>query len=200
MTKWILGLALAAALLLAPVAEAHTTIIEPMGSRFPYQRWIDESLVPTPDVTIEVIPTELSHGCPSREASYPACTSPELNTIWFDEAAFALFPATGGMRNVRHVFMHEIGHNFDQDVLPEWARGWFEEIYGLEGPWSTDVEPRSATAPNELFAEDYASCSFEPYITKQEMIETDGAPIAGTEPIFGFRAAYNKVCRMLRNL
>ena len=52
----------ALALLVPTAAAAHTTITEPAGSHFPYQQWIDESAVPTPDVTIEVVEEEPASG------------------------------------------------------------------------------------------------------------------------------------------
>src|ERR1700759_95615 len=132
-------------------AQASTTIIAPEGSPFPYQRWIDESQVPTPDVTIEGVPASPGHGCPAREFDYQACTSPEEHKIWMEESSL-----DGA---ARQIFYHEIGHNFDADVMPEWARERFDAIYGFGGPWlEPGVEPEVMTA-GEWFAEVFSECA-----------------------------------------
>jgi hypothetical protein len=186
MTKLILSCA-AAFLLIAPAADAATTIIEPVGSHFPYQRWIDESAVPTPDVTIEVIEYEGETGCYDFAE---ACTAPSEDKVWMaatEDVGF--YP--------RHAFMHEIGHNFDADVMSEWARERFDALYGLSGPWRG--APGEMT-PSEWFAEAYAECSVKPYIAIPEWEDSYGVVVFGGQPIFFNRVAHNKTCRMLQNL
>jgi len=176
---------------MAAAASAQTTVVEPIGSHLPYQRWVDESAVPTPDVTIEVIETEAGHGCPGRQFDYIACTAPWERKIWIDEAGAV-------SRRPREIFMHELGHNFDADVLPEWARERFDALEGLGGPWVITEEPQPMT-PSEWFAETYAQCAMVPFVSLAAMHALGLGPIAGAEPIGG-RDAYNKVCRMLKRL
>lgn len=53
----------------ASEAQAHTTIVAPPGAHFPYQQWVDEAKVPTPDATIAVV--EDAAGC-QTEYGYEA--------------------------------------------------------------------------------------------------------------------------------
>lgn len=192
MTKWILGL-LAAAAIWVPAAQAQTTVIEPVGSHFPYQRWIDEAQVPTPDVTVEVIETAPGNGCPvdQRTTKIEACTVLSERKIW------VAVPDVPGARP-RHAFMHEVGHYFDDEDLTEWGRERFDSIYGLGGPWMLP-ESGQMTA-GEYFAEAYAQCSVKPYVRSGEVWELGDGPIEGQAPLLGMRAAHNKTCRMIDNL
>lgn len=189
MTRFILA-ALAALALLAPAAaDAHTTIIEPVGSHFPYQQWADEAKVPTPDVTLTVIETEGLHGCPGRDLDYQACTAPAEGKIWISPSAIQ----AGG---AREIFYHEIGHNVDADVLAPWMREHFMAIYGLSGPWVLEGEP-APFGPNEMFAEVYKECAFAPTLQRGRL-GTTGLP-GSSLPLGGF-ARHNAVCRMLGKL
>jgi hypothetical protein len=183
---------LAAFLVAVAPASADTTILEPAGSDFPYQQWIDESAVPTPDVTIEVISSEVGHGCPDRVLDYVACTAPSEGKIWIDETA-------AGEGHPRETFMHEMGHNFDADVLPEWARERFDALYDLGGPWVVFAEPEPKS-PDEWFADVYAQCAILPYVSREAVHSLGVGPISGGEPIGGRREIHNKVCRMLQSL
>ena len=179
----------ALALLVPTAAAAHTTITEPAGSHFPYQQWIDESAVPTPDVTIEVVEERAGYRCEDYAA---ACTAPSERVIYMDAVEdIGFYP--------RHDFMHEVGHNFDADVLPEWARERFDALYGLSGPWRNPAEPKEMT-PSEWFAEAYSECSVKPYIAIPEWEGSYGVVVFGGQPIFFNRVAHNKTCRMLQNL
>jgi hypothetical protein len=97
MTKLILRASRIAALgivlagLLAGTAQAQTTIIEPMGSHFPYQRWTEEARVPTPTLTVTLL--ETTTGC--EEAL--GCAGPEEIEL--------MAPIAG-----EATFFHELGH------------------------------------------------------------------------------------------
>src|SRR5689334_13869054 len=115
-------------------SASAATIIEPMGSQFPYQRWADESKMTTPNLTLEVIPTSAARGCPSRDFEYAGCTSPAEGKIWLVESELI-------GKHPRQTFYHELGHNIDFDLLPEWMRTRYMAIMALEGPWRTPAEP-----------------------------------------------------------
>lgn len=187
----VLGVVLALAL--CGTAQAGTTIIEPVGSHLPYQRWIDESQVPTPDVTIEVFESGGVVGCPPAQYHFQVrgCALLLENQIWI---AVPEVPDS----HPREAFMHEIGHFFDADDMPEWARERFDAIYGLGGPWML-LEAGQMTA-GEWFAEAYAQCSVKSYVKSGEIWELGEGPIDGSEPLFGMRVAHNKACRMIQNL
>lgn len=67
--------------------------------------------------------------------------------IYFD-------PAVLGLPRIAHQeFLHEVGHNFDIDVLPEWARWRFRVLSGhLSMVWWHGVA--------EDFAETYRMCAW----------------------------------------
>ena len=82
MTRRILCLAVMLLGMGAQSAAAQTTIVEPAGSHFPYQRWIDEAKIPTPAINITLEETSMPFGCPGRTTSYVACTTPSEGRIW----------------------------------------------------------------------------------------------------------------------
>jgi hypothetical protein len=124
--------------------------VAPAESRFPYQRWVDEAKVPTPDVTLTVV--ESNEPCNGRRA----CTIPEEGMIW-------LGPEYGALETHRD-FLHELGHNFDDDVMTPGARARFRALSRHPSiPWA---EPGLA----ELFAETYRQCA---------LTTPAGTPIAG---------------------
>jgi hypothetical protein len=188
-TTAALSILLSVAVLLAlaaPSASAHTTIIEPPGSHFPYQQWVDEAKMPTPDVTITVIETGASHGCPTRTLDYAACTTPSEGIIWLSpEAAARAFP--------REILWHEVGHNVDSDLLPGWARERFQAMLGLSGPWSVAGEPEPYS-PSEEFADVFAECALKPYVSPGFVLGL-GA-IFESDPIGGARL-HNRLCQMI---
>jgi hypothetical protein len=151
-------------------AQADTTITCEPCSR-PYQRWVDEARVPTPDMMLAVIEAP----CPYL-TEVGACTAAGTDTIWFSTSR-------------RQVFYHELGHNFDWYVLPEWARVRYLAILDLAGPWE---QPEAGhQSPNELFAESYAFCAMQPV--------THGGGVAGQVPVGGWRV-HNRVCRLIGRL
>jgi hypothetical protein len=179
--KRVLLLAVVVVALGATEAQAHTTITcEPCS--YPYQQWVDEAKVPTPDVTLTVVEVTDSNGCPTRVLAYTGCTSEQL--IWLDPQA--AYP--------RHLFFHEVGHNFDTDLLPAWGRERFMSLYGLSGEWQVDTEPAPTETPSELFAEVYAGCAILPHVSARHTLGR--WPIYGAQPLGG-RGRYNRACRMI---
>lgn len=180
MTKWIL-IAVGVLAVLAPSAAANATIVEPEGGHYPYQRWVDEAKVPTPDGAITVVETSADHGCPGRELNYDACTKPAERLIWFSPDAAAGEP--------REIFLHEIGHNVDHYLLPTWMRVRFMVILRLSGTWQELAEPQPYT-PAEVFADTYAECALRPYYSPRHL---------GFQPRGG-AVNHNRICRMLARL
>jgi hypothetical protein len=128
--RWIA--VLVGVLVMAAPAQAATTISPESGTSFPYQQWVDEAKVPTPDVTLRVV----EQGCHGSYGYATACTRRDSYTIWLD-------PTVATRR--RAAFLHELGHNFDYYALTDADRQAFANI---AGDW--DVE---------LFAEVYRSCA-----------------------------------------
>lgn len=96
--------------------------------------------MPTPDVTLSV----MEEPCPLPYGQFAwACTEENAYTIWDD-----------GTERPRETFFHELGHNFDFYVLPQWGRDRFRWILADEREWT--VRP---DGPNEHFAETYARCA-----------------------------------------
>lgn len=173
MTKWIVGLGLAALAFCSPPAVARTTIIEPEGARYPYQRWVDEARVPTPAVTLSIV----EEPCESIDDWAPACTRPGSYTIWM---AASLRP--------RATLWHEVGHNFDYYTLPEWARQRFATLIAYSGPWQGVPNDGS-----ERFAQAYDTCAaLGPAYPGDPNLAIRGNGLGGIRNVT-FRA----ICRMI---
>ncbi len=186
---------LAALLLLAalwPASAQATTIIAPEGSPFPYQQWADEAKVATPDVALEVIATLPGDGCPGRDAEYAACTQPVEGKIWLVESELI-------GKHPKRTFLHELGHNVDFYLLPEWMRSRYMEIMGLGGPWRVIGEPEPPNNPSELFADSWAECAVKPRIPVAAGEWLGQGPIFQGEPVGGIQG-HNAACRMLAKL
>ncbi len=145
-------LALLASLVLAATAHGATVIVEPSGSHLPYQRWVDEAKVPTPDLSITVIegaPGQPGWACTTGyDYSDPmACAVPSERTIYVDPEGFD-----------RWSFEHEIGHLFDAYVLNEAERERFSQLARIPLPWWYAPEAWHQS-PAEYFAENYAACA-----------------------------------------
>lgn len=131
MTKLILGVAAALALAVPACASAGTTIIEPPGSHYPYQRWVAETPVQTPPGEVSIVEhTDQPGDC--TEAAV-ACTDGQ--TIW-------LWVAIGADR---WDFMHELGHVL---ALRTGAASFYDERFA-------DIYARCATMKVIRFSEWY---------------------------------------------
>jgi hypothetical protein len=136
-------LLLAVLAIAAPAAPAlaSTTISPESGSSYPYQRWVDRSTMPTPDVELKVV----EGGCSWHHGDPGSCTYAEARTIWM----------TTDRGRPKQSFFHELGHNFDYFELGAGERGPLLARMGLAQPWRQDG-PRS---PHELFAEAFQQCA-----------------------------------------
>jgi hypothetical protein len=124
-------------------ASARTTILcDPCS--YPYQRWVDEAKVPTPDEVVTLV----EDSTPCREGS--ACTEagPGGN-IFLDPAHFFEDPFF-----VENALLHEIGHRFDYTLATEEMRAGFMAILGDTRAWR-----QSPNSPHENFAEVYSLCA-----------------------------------------
>lgn len=131
---WLIALG---GLALCGQAQASTTISPDSGTTYPYQRWVDEARVPTPDVTLTVVEAP----CPYEQAT--GCTRDDASTIWLN-------PVLGH----RHEFLHELGHQFDYHVMTDEARAQFLAIRHDTRAWRSPPD-----SPHEQFAEAYALCA-----------------------------------------
>ncbi len=139
----VLVLSCASLCLLAAPARAGT-IIDPPAGALPYQQWVDESKIPTPEVTLRLI----EEPCPPELAGFAlACTAKGSYTIWMD-------PQTG----TRARFLHELGHNFDYYELGRWASRQFRKIIGDDRKWRSKPG-ETGLSPHEIFAEAYSLCA-----------------------------------------
>jgi hypothetical protein len=122
-------------------AKAHTTIIEPPESQFPYQQWVDEAKVPTPPGAVEVVETDL----PCGYAHTAGCVN---------NGSIELAPPGPG-EHEQELFDHELGHVFDRAILTSKWRTRFAALVGRPGdPWFPNVE--------EAFADTYSLCARRP--------------------------------------
>lgn len=98
--RWI-GLVAVVWLAMGGVAEAQTVISPESDARFPYQRWVNQAKVPTPDVSLRIVMGIDRDYC---EPEADGCTLPNESVIW-------LRPELPGWLT-RLMFLHELGHNY----------------------------------------------------------------------------------------
>lgn len=153
----------------ASQATASTTIQTPEPTIFPWQRWVEESKMPTPDLTI----TLREEPCPGAPW-VTGCVNFEQYEIYFKPNRILKMRD----RSRRPLFLfHEVGHFFDREVLTDQLRDRFRAIFGLEGkPWDRARQkppPGEPIAmhpgpPMEKFAQGYAECALKgPTIAKR---------------------------------
>jgi hypothetical protein len=157
MPKRIYRVLLLAVVLLAADASgvsARTTIIEPEGSHFPYQRWVDEAKVPTPDL-MATVTEEPCPDAPAAEAC-TALTALGTVTIWINPSTYA---AGEGWPPL--FFYHELGHDFDFSVMQPWARRRFRQLRHSHRAWNVTEGVSNALGLDEVFADAYAGCAYD---------------------------------------
>lgn len=133
-------LAVAAAISLVPASSAEATTLTLADGTTrpqPYQAWADNARVPTPPGTVTL---DLA-GCDELFACAP-------------EGSRSIFLSADDASP--RVLLHELGHVFDDTVLPAWARDRFQAILRRRGAWAAASSRRPA---NEQFAEAYALCA-----------------------------------------
>ena len=172
MTKWILGAVMALAML-APSAGAETLLVRADGYPHPLQSWVKEMKVPSPPLTLTV----LSSDCPWYEGDGIACTHRGDYTIWFPEGD-------------RETLYHEVGHNVDYYVAPEWIRYRFRVLTRDWREWTTDPN-----GPNENFASAYARCAI-----LGTQIARDPNIALGPNLSLMTKERFARVCRLLDRL
>lgn len=138
-------------------ALAHTMVIEPPESHHPYQRWMNEMLVPGPPATSLTV-VETPEPCEIEEAG--GCEEERVIQI-------ESFPWT---ENAKGIFYHEIGHIWDEESMLEGQRLHFEELIHRTGlGWREESASPSGisigqTASAEWFADSFALCARLPHI------------------------------------
>jgi hypothetical protein len=170
------GLGLSAVALAAAASPAGAaTVIDPLQGAHPYQRWVERSEVPTPDVTLKLIETT----CPPDLIGFAtACTQRDTFTIWMNPE---------GATRAR--FYHELGHNFDYYELGRWASRQFREITGDDRPWRTKPG-EIGLSPHEIFAEAYGVCALRRHIRR---------PVIQLPPIVIGPAEHDAICDLIRD-
>ena len=159
--------------LVVPTAQAHTTIVEPPDSHYPYQQWIDEAKVPTPDGTVTVLSDDGSEWCGL------GCADVASRTIWV---------RSGLILTPRVVFTHELGHIFDGLEMTDSDRRRFIGISGRRAmAWWDGPRDRRA---GEWFADAYARCALLP------RIDPEWAYSVGSGLLAGWRL--QKACWLIR--
>lgn len=135
---------LALLLVLLVPASASAEVRWPSGTvAQPFASWAESSAMPLPpgDITVVVSPCPLetdvvASGCTARE--WP---------IFLDAALLA--------DQMREVFLHEIGHQFDWRVLTNADRVRLAAVMHAPWPWSQGSRPSGS----EWFAEAYSTCA-----------------------------------------
>lgn len=136
-------LALLLALLAFPAsASAHTTVIGGSTRAVALQRYVNQSKVPTPDMSIKVVDSR----CPKPDAV--ACATWD-DVIYLDPVLTK--PV------LRIVFLHELGHIYDQNLMTETRRAEVSSVMSWVGPWQQPELGHGA--PLELFANLYSDCA-----------------------------------------
>lgn len=158
--RLILPLALSCALL-ASTAHARTS------APAPYQGWVNQSRVATPDVTVDVELTT-PEACPGALA----CT--DGSTIWFDGRD-------------RGEFFHELGHVTDY-TLTDADRARLSTIMRRRASWYSEADGGLASG-SEWFADAYSLCA------RLRRIDPRWTYSTGSGLLRGSRLA--KVCRLV---
>lgn len=126
-------------------ADAHAvTIVRNDGDAAQYQIWADNAKVPTPQTTVEVSEEE----CPG-EPGLAGCV------FWGDPHIYMVPSGNPTTESYHAVFLHELGHVFDDQELTTEQRVAFRDLIGSDEYWSAD----SDFPPEELFAETYMYCA-----------------------------------------
>lgn len=136
------AIALTAALIFGPAAPAAAVVLQlDDGTQRPqpYQAWADRAKAPTPRV---VIALHLA-ACPDTGGA--ACSAP--GHIWIDPSRPVSEP--------KMVFLHELGHHFDYEVMSDSARDTFRFLFDNTSAWRAPI----ADPPVEKFAEGWATCA-----------------------------------------
>ena len=147
-SRWLIGVLVVLAFV--PGSAGAVTLVNPDGSvAQPYQWMADRARVPTVDKTL-VVQFDAAQMC----QGHADCSSPD---------GWIALTAPDPM--MRHVLMHELGHQFDY-VMPEWKRQRFLRTLHLGIPWEANGNPASG---REIFADYYADCA-----RKRHMVSTSG--------------------------
>lgn len=158
---FVAGLALIAAALAAGATSARAQTIvhpDPAPHAHLYQRWVNKSLMPTPDKVVRI------HAGMSRCGQWRSafgCSSLEEDWI-------AVRPLAKRRRwNERMTLWHELGHIFDRTYYTVENRRWLGNLLGYRGrAWDEEITGTRAmnnrVVPEEAAADLYMFCSNYP--------------------------------------
>ena len=127
--------------LLAPGATAVELVKldgSPVGGAF--QRWVDRTQVPTAPGRVTLRR--------ERCGAVPACYRVDLRTVYLEP------------RDTRDL-LHELGHDFDAQVMTWAARRRFGVIMRDPRPWASPGAGSVVTDPQERFADAFLMCATE---------------------------------------
>lgn len=162
-------------LIWAAASKGATVIVAPAaGTGLPYQAWVNEAQVPTPDVTLTIV--EDSSGCQGQGS---ACTVEGGQTIWIDPTPFEGVGVSED--DVHETLLHEVGHQAGYR-MPPWVLARFEAMRGDPRPWR-----QAPNAPIEQFAEAWRLCA-----------EGARGRVEGGYKYRAGAAMQGRVCRLLR--
>jgi hypothetical protein len=174
----VLGVALAALLLLPALAAARTTLVDRHGKPIHGKRarWLKQSRMPLVSGRIKLI----TAGCPGR---------PKFSGCVYSRRPRTLYVRPGAT-NPKSVVYHELGHVFDLLLLRHRDRRAFKRVLGLKGRgWFAGTGP-----PGELFAEAYALCS------RFGMKRPAASKLGWTRSVYGYRPTrkqHHAVCLLI---
>jgi hypothetical protein len=139
---YLLALVLAVALI-APASAGAVKLTTDQTAQ--YQAWADAALVPTPRVAVRL--------------RFTGCLA-----VWGDQRVFwsCATDATISLAPEDHgdqaIFLHELGHVFDNERMTPRHRRLFTRWFG-GGAWEPPADPRKLGMGRELFASAYSLCA-----------------------------------------
>lgn len=168
-------------------AQASTVITPESVASYPYQRWIDEARVLTPDASLTVYEGPAS---PFQCAAL-ACMNPDDDP--------EMYMSTGALEHravARALFLHEIGHLFDARLLDDSERAEFASLLAPSTRRWVAPYGRFDRRPMETFASTWASCALYGPRRYDAFTQNDWATYGGMR-IVGARDRYLRACRMI---
>ena len=168
------SLASLVAFALACSSAQASTVVDASVPVAPYVGWVTASLVPTPDVSVDLA---FDDGICDDGV---ACAAVVDGRPHISLTRFAI--------GRRWVFLHELGHVFDATVMTDDARAAFLKAarwHGSGGWFDGDHD----AMPAEWFADAYARCAIHQRIRRARLYSTSFLP--------GPRS-HQRVCRVIR--
>jgi hypothetical protein len=156
----------------------------------PYQTWVDESYVPTPDISI---PLTVRPEEPEPQSPCGTCLEEEPDHIWLhDNIEHDLSGQLLLYDLDQFGLLHEIGHLFDEHILTPQERLAFKIELGLRHQkWTDSRGGDSFGTPDEDFGDAYAVCAM-----------FGSRPVPSDDQIFDLHEnarQHAETCRLIRD-